>query len=109
MSSNPPLRPRDKLKCISTEPGFLGAGESETQGDELVSIYSAFRLPLLTLLLFLLVKAPSCGWKVTEGNGTASSPLIPPNTLQQRLTPLLFESSRLLSIVPSVLDTISNL
>jgi hypothetical protein len=39
----------------------------------------------------------------------ASAPLVPPNTLQQRLTPLLFESSRLLSIVPAVRGTLYNL
>jgi len=35
--------------------------------------------------------------------------LIPPNNLQQRLTPLLFEFSRLLSIVPAVVGTVYNL
>lgn len=39
----------------------------------------------------------------------SSGPLVPPNTLQQRLTPLLFESSRLLSIVPAVFGTLYNL
>lgn len=39
----------------------------------------------------------------------ASAPLIPPNTLQQRLTPLLFEFSRLLSIVPSVFGALYNI
>ena len=35
--------------------------------------------------------------------------MIPPNNLQQQLTPLLFEFSRLLSIVPAVVGTIYNL
>jgi hypothetical protein len=39
----------------------------------------------------------------------SSGPLIPPNTLQQRLTPLLFECSRLLSIVPAVIGTLYNI
>ncbi|KAF7328847.1 hypothetical protein MVEN_02514200 [Mycena venus] len=39
----------------------------------------------------------------------ASAPLVPPSTLEQRLTPLLFEISRLLSIVPAVFGTLYNL
>lgn len=38
----------------------------------------------------------------------ASGPLIPPHTLQQRLTPVLFEASRLLSVVPAVFGALYN-
>ncbi|KAF8198381.1 N-glycosylation protein-domain-containing protein [Mycena galopus ATCC 62051] len=38
-----------------------------------------------------------------------SAPLVPPSTLEQRITPLLFEFSRLLSIVPAVFGTLYNL
>lgn len=38
----------------------------------------------------------------------SSGPLIPPTTLQQRLTPLLFSFSRWLSIVPASLGTLYN-
>ncbi|KAJ3970419.1 N-glycosylation protein-domain-containing protein [Lentinula raphanica] len=68
---------RDKL--ISTKPGERGAGETETEIDEPVS---PRHLPTSR-------KVPS------------RAPLVPPNVLQQRLTPLLFEFSRLLSIVPA--------
>lgn len=36
-------------------------------------------------------------------------PLIPPSSLQERLTPLLFEFSRLLSVVPAIIGTLYNL
>ena len=39
----------------------------------------------------------------------ASGPIVPPSPLQQQLTPLLFEFSRLLSIVPAIFGTIYNL
>ena len=38
-----------------------------------------------------------------------SGPLVPPNTLEQVITPLLFEASRLLSIVPAVFGVLYNL
>ena len=38
-----------------------------------------------------------------------SGPLVPPNTLEQAITPLLFEASRLLSIVPAVVGVLYNL
>lgn len=38
-----------------------------------------------------------------------SGPLVPPNTLEQAITPLLFETSRLLSIVPAVFGVLYNL
>jgi hypothetical protein len=39
----------------------------------------------------------------------SSGPLVPPNTLQQSLTPLLFEFSRLLSIVPAIVGMLYNI
>lgn len=38
-----------------------------------------------------------------------SGPLVPPNSLEQAITPLLFEASRLLSIVPAVFGVLYNL
>ena len=38
-----------------------------------------------------------------------SGPLVPPNTLEQVITPVLFEASRLLSIVPAVFGVLYNL
>ncbi|KAL0951991.1 hypothetical protein HGRIS_008645 [Hohenbuehelia grisea] len=72
-------------KLISTTPGMLGAGETETEADE-----PPRRLPTSRII-------------------PPSSPLIPHDTLQHRLTPLLFEFSRLLSIVPALLGTLYNL
>ncbi|KAG6900089.1 hypothetical protein C0993_002937 [Termitomyces sp. T159_Od127] len=71
-------RHRERPKTICTTPGRGGAGETETEIDE-----PPRHLPTTRII-------------------PASEPLIPPNTLQQRLTPLLFEFSRLLSIVPAV-------
>ncbi|KAJ8516727.1 hypothetical protein ONZ45_g5995 [Pleurotus djamor] len=76
---------RENIKMISTTPGMLGAGETETEADE-----PPTRLPTSRIL-------PS------------SAPLIPPSTLQERLTPLLFEFSRLLAIVPALIGTLYNL
>ncbi|KAE9394955.1 hypothetical protein BT96DRAFT_862355 [Gymnopus androsaceus JB14] len=70
---------RKQTKLISTKPGQRGAGETETETDEPPRHLPISRLP------------PS-----------PRSPLIPPNILQARLTPLLFEFSRLLSIVPAL-------
>jgi hypothetical protein len=38
-----------------------------------------------------------------------SGPLVPPNTLEQVITPLLFQASRLLSIVPAIFGVLYNL
>ncbi|KIK64174.1 hypothetical protein GYMLUDRAFT_40460 [Collybiopsis luxurians FD-317 M1] len=69
-----------KPKLISTRPGERGAGETETEIDE-----PPRHLP-------------------TSRNTSTRLPLVPPNVLQQRLTPLLFEFSRLLSIVPALVN-----
>ncbi|KAK2463308.1 hypothetical protein APHAL10511_004963 [Amanita phalloides] len=74
-----------KFKSISTAPGQLCAGETETEADE-----PSRRLPTARIV-------------------PASAPIIPPNTLQQRLTPLLFELSRLLAVVPALVGTLYNL
>lgn len=76
---------RGQPKPICTTPGELCAGETETETDE-----PHRHLPTARKVPF-------------------SGPLVPPNTLQQRLTPLLFEFSRLLSIVPAIFGTLYNL
>jgi len=73
-------------KTITTTPGLLGAGETETESED---------QPLRQLPTARIV--PSSG------------PLIPPTTLQQRLTPLLFSFSRWLSIVPALIGTLYNI
>ncbi|KIM44330.1 hypothetical protein M413DRAFT_379368 [Hebeloma cylindrosporum] len=77
--------PRVRDKPITTTPGVLCAGETETETDE-----PSRHLPTARII-------PSSG------------PLIPPNTFEQRLTPLLFEFSRLLSIVPAIFGITYNL
>ncbi|KII84821.1 hypothetical protein PLICRDRAFT_117249 [Plicaturopsis crispa FD-325 SS-3] len=78
-------RSREKLKGITTAPGKQCAGETETEADE-----PPRHLPTARII-------------------PPSAPLVPPNTLQERLTPLLFESSRLLSVVPAVFGTLYNI
>ncbi|KAG5650427.1 hypothetical protein H0H81_012318 [Sphagnurus paluster] len=80
-----PFRHRGRPKTISTTPGELGAGETETEIDE-----PPRHLPTARII-------------------HPSGPLVPPNNLEQRLTPLLFEFSRLLSIVPAFFGTLINL
>ncbi|KAJ7641524.1 N-glycosylation protein-domain-containing protein [Roridomyces roridus] len=75
----------NKADTISTAPGTRGAGETETELDE-----PPRHLPTARIV-------------------PVSAPIVPPSTLEQRLTPLLFELSRLLSIVPAVIGTIYNL
>jgi len=96
-TSNPNLRnrlfgmvsfnvsPRVRDKPICTTPGELCAGETETETDE-----PSRHLPTSRII-------------------PASGPLVPPNPLQQQLTPLLFEFSRLLAIVPAIFGTFYNL
>ncbi|KDR72822.1 hypothetical protein GALMADRAFT_212843 [Galerina marginata CBS 339.88] len=84
LASRNPSRVRDKP--ISTTPGVLCAGETEPETDEPIS---SRHLPTARII-------PSSG------------PLVPPNTLE-RLTPLLFEFCRLLSIVPAIFGTLYNL
>ncbi|KAF9039328.1 hypothetical protein BJ165DRAFT_1416599 [Panaeolus papilionaceus] len=82
LSSSSNLRSHTRDRPICTTPGQVCAGETETETDE-----PSRHLPTAR-------KIPS------------SAPLVPPNTLQQRFTPLLFEFSRLLSIVPALIGTI---
>ncbi|KAI0262110.1 N-glycosylation protein-domain-containing protein [Gloeopeniophorella convolvens] len=72
-------------KGITTAPGQLGAGETETEADE-----PPRHLPTARIV-------------------PVSGPLVPPNTLEQVITPLLFEASRMLSIVPAVFGVLYNL
>ncbi|KAL1743812.1 N-glycosylation protein-domain-containing protein [Schizophyllum fasciatum] len=76
---------RDAPKPITTAPGQLGAGETETEADE-----PPRRLPTARIV-------------------NSSEPIVPPNPVQQRLTPLLFEFSRLLSIVPAFIGMLYNI
>jgi hypothetical protein len=71
-------------KGITTAPGQLGAGETETEADE-----PPRHLPTARIV--------------------PSGPLVPPNTYEQVITPVLFEASRLLSIVPAVFGVLYNL
>ncbi|OAX32189.1 hypothetical protein K503DRAFT_702421 [Rhizopogon vinicolor AM-OR11-026] len=71
---------KPKLEQITTAPGQLGAGETETEADE-----PPRHLPTTRIL-------PS------------SAPLVLPSTL----TTLLFEASRLLSVVPASLGALVN-
>ncbi|KAJ7280182.1 N-glycosylation protein-domain-containing protein [Mycena rebaudengoi] len=79
------LGARAKVQTISTAPGYRGAGETETELDE-----PPRHLPTSRII-------------------SPSGPLVPPSTLQQRFTPLLFEFSRLLSIVPAIFGTLYNI
>lgn len=82
-SSSSLSKRHDKLIC--TNPAVDGAGETETEVDE-----PPRHLP-------------------TSRNVPFSGPLIPPNILQQRLTPLLFEFSRLASVIPALIGFIYNI
>ncbi|KAF9481445.1 hypothetical protein BDN70DRAFT_905242 [Pholiota conissans] len=76
---------RVRDRPISTTPGALCAGETETETDE-----PSRHLPTARIV-------------------HSSGPIVPPTTLAQRLTPLLFEFARLLSVVPAVFGTLYNL
>ncbi|KAF7986865.1 hypothetical protein HWV62_12598 [Athelia sp. TMB] len=68
-------------KSISTTPGLLGAGETETEADE-----PPTHLPTSRII-------------------ASSDPLVPPHTLLH----VLFEFSRFLSIVPAIFGTLYNI
>ncbi|KAH7879383.1 N-glycosylation protein-domain-containing protein [Lentinula edodes] len=76
---------RSRERLISTKPGERGAGETETEIDE-----PPRHLP-------------------TSRKTPLRRPLVPPNLLQQRLTPLLFEFSQLLSVVPAFFGILFNI
>lgn len=73
-------------KSITTTPGLLGAGETETESED----HHPRQLPTARIV-------------------QSSGPIIPPTTLQQRLTPFLFSFSRWLSIVPASIGTLYNI
>ncbi|KAJ7074708.1 N-glycosylation protein-domain-containing protein [Mycena amicta] len=75
----------ERVDTISTDPDRPGAGETETELDE-----------------------PPCHLP-TSRKRPAPARLVPPSTLEQRLTPLLFELSRLLAIVPALIGTLYNI
>jgi hypothetical protein len=101
VSSYPSSRGRDRVKTISTAPGQLCAGETETEVDEPVSRLEPKHVFALT------TNQPR--HLPTSRIIPSSGPLVPPDSLEQRFTPLLFEFSRLLSIAPAVIGTIYNL
>ncbi|KAF7290671.1 hypothetical protein MIND_01307400 [Mycena indigotica] len=82
----------ERVDTISTDPDFRGAGETETELDE----------PDISFAL------QPCHLP-TSRKRPAPAPLVPPGTLEQRLTPLLFELSRLLAIVPALIGTAYNI
>jgi len=90
-------------KTITTAPGFLGAGETETESEDQpvrLCIDSNVAIPIIRPQLRQLPTA-----RIIPSSG----PLIPPTTMQQRLTPLLFSFSRWLSIVPAFFGTLYNI
>ncbi|KII88012.1 hypothetical protein PLICRDRAFT_176752 [Plicaturopsis crispa FD-325 SS-3] len=74
---------RAQLKGITTTPGKQCVGEPETEADK-----PPRHLPTARII-------------------PPSASLVPPNTLQERLAPLLFEFPGLLSVVPAVLGRAS--
>ena len=90
-------------KGITTAPGQLGAGETETEADEPVSNRRYYGF----LIGFFTQNQPK--HLPTARIVPVSGPLVPPNTLEQVIKPLLFEASRLLSIVPAVFGVLYNL
>ena len=92
-------------KGITTAPGQLGAGETETEADEPVRTLCAtpFSNQHSNIVLRQPIHLP------TARIIPVSGPLVPPNTLEQVITPVLFEASRLLSIVPAVFGVLYNL
>jgi len=92
---------KDRLIC--TTPGQQGAGETETEADEPVRFFCRSIIFIDPQNQIQPKHLP------TSRKRPTSKPLIPPNTLQQFITPLLFEFSRLLSIVPAIFGTLYNL
>ncbi|KAF8440875.1 hypothetical protein L210DRAFT_2119891 [Boletus edulis BED1] len=79
---------KPKITQITTAPGQLGAGETETEADEPA--------------LYLLFAQPS--HLPTTRIMPVSEPLVPPSVV----TMVLFESSRLLSVVPAAFGVLLN-
>ena len=99
----PRILPRHS-KGITTAPGQHGAGETETEADEPVRIRYCYEISDRNFKQIFQPKHLPTARIVP-----VSGPLVPPNTLEQVLTPLLFEASRLLSIVPAVFGVLYNL
>jgi len=87
---------KPKSAQITTTPGHLGAGETETEADEPVS--SVFFTVPRSEHFFQPKHLP------TTRIRPASEPLMPPSTL----ITLLFEASRLLSVVPALVGALVN-
>lgn len=129
-------RAQDRSKMICTTPGALCAGETETEVDELVCLFfflqsslpvvSSFIFPIWPFYLSLRIMVlspilnPSLLYYLAQllilifqPRHLPTSRIIPPSdpsyTPQRRLTLILFEFSRLLSIVPSIFGTLYNL
>lgn len=101
-------------KSITTVPGQHGAGETETEADEPVRIPSFCQhVSFLHIEIFngdfFFHKPNQPKHLPTARIVPVSGPLVPPNSLEQLITPLLFETSRLLSIVPAVFGVLYNL
>ena len=94
----------DRPRMICTARGAQCAGETETEIDEPVR-FSSLTLTLFLTHIFLFKPKHLPTTRIVPHSG----PLIPLNTLQQRLTPVLFEFSRLLSIVPALFGTLYNI
>jgi hypothetical protein len=109
------ILPRHHSKGITTAPGQHGAGETETEADEPVRIRHCLQFSLiekknLTRFFFHYYSYYHQPKHLpTARIVPVSGPLVPPNTLEQVITPLLFEASRLLSIVPAVFGVLYNL
>ena len=88
---------KPKITQITTAPGQLGAGETETEADEPVSTR-------VTLVTPGSSKHPQPTRLPTSRIMPMSQPLVPPNVV----TMLLFESSRLLSVVPAACGVVVN-
>ena len=92
-------------KGITTAPGELGAGETETEADEPVRTHLRPPVPDRKFNPFRAQPRHLPTARIVPVSG----PLVPPNSLEQVITPLLFEASRLLSIVPAVFGVLYNL
>ncbi|KAI0315488.1 N-glycosylation protein-domain-containing protein [Amylostereum chailletii] len=119
---------KQTAKSITTAPGQVGAGETETEADEPVSFFlltlfrTSFRGTMAKWARSVVVAVAIVACRTTNAERSRfqprhlptsrivpeSDPIVPPNTLEQVITPLLFEASRLLSIVPAVFGFLYN-
>ncbi|KAG6372878.1 hypothetical protein JVT61DRAFT_7313 [Boletus reticuloceps] len=99
---------KPKITQITTAPGQLGAGETETEADEPVSSRVTL-YPWLQRLVARHSKGPLSTLAQPSHLPTTrimpvSEPLVPPSVV----TMVLFESSRLLSVVPAAFGVLLN-